>query len=207
MIEEPIDTTVKLWEWYFKVRVPYLQSRSIEELRLTGTVISGNKDVDADIKNQWLTTMMPIAYMVELYQKNIPVKVVDIKDTKIIYDYISEHLHAWKQQLYQGINVGAAPVNDLIAMDEFANLVYAHAKHQFTRDMADNLMGKHLTSIHRFNIHQFFNPNVLSNLETSVTTTREGVLISGTVEEVPDRESLSEFFKDRIINLGNRRYT
>ncbi len=207
MIEEPKDTTIMLWEWYFKVRVPWLQSRPIEELKLLGTPISGNKDVDADIKNQWLTTMMPIAYMVELYQKNIPVKVIDVKDTKLIYDYISEHLHAWKQQLYQGVNVGAAPINDLIAMDEFANLVYEHAKFQFTRDMADSLLGKHLQSIHRFNIHSFFNPNTVDKLENKVTETREGVLISGQVEEIADRESLSDFFKDRIINLGRGRWS
>lgn len=206
MIEQPKDTTVAIWEWYFKVRVPYLQSRSIQELKLVGTVVSGNKDVDADIKNQWLTTMMPIAYMVELYQKSIPVKVVDIKDTKMIYDFISEHLYAWKEQLRQGINVGAAPINDLIAMDEFANLVYAHAKYQFTKDMADSLLGRHLESIHRFNIHSFFNPNILQSMDAQVKQTREGILISGQVEDVPDRDSLADFFKDRIINLGNRRY-
>lgn len=204
MVEEiRKDTTVNLWEWYFKVRVPYLQSRSIEELRLTGTVLSGVKEIDNDIKNQWLTTMMPVAYMVELYQKNIPVKVVDSKDTKLIYDFISEHLHAWRHRLSQGINVGAAPINDLIAMDEFANLVYEHAKYQFTRDIVDSLFGQHLQSIHQFNIHNFFNPKVLASLEDS----NDGIRINSDTpdtSDIPDRESLSEFFKDRIINLRRR---
>jgi hypothetical protein len=200
MVQAQEDTTNKLWEWYFKVRVPYLQTRDINELRARGVNISGNKDVDGDIKNQWLTTMMPIAYMVELYQKSIPIKVCSVADTKLIYDYISEHLHAWKQQLQRGINVGAAPIDDLIAMDEFANLVYEHARHQFTREIADSIMGKHMQSIHHFNIHNFFNPNVLDKLDN-----RKDVLtINESQNTTPERETLSDFFKDRIINLGRR---
>lgn len=204
MITNEQDTTTKIWDWYFKVRVPYLQSRDINELRLTGVNITGVKEVDADIKNQWVTTMMPIAYMVELYQKNIPVKVVDYKDTKIIYDYISEHLHAWKQQLQKGINVGGAPISDLIAMDEFANLVYEHAKHQFTREIADSLLGKHLQSIHRFNIHTFFNPNIIDKLDQKQGTSMPGTVSINAQETQLERESLADFFKDRIINLGKR---
>src|SRR5574343_2048969 len=115
-----VDTTVKLWEYYYKARIPTLASRSIQDIREKGTPISGVPEIDKDLKNQWTTTYLTIRQMVEYFQEGISVKVVDIKDTKAIYEAISEHIHAWRERLERGINIGDAPIDDLIAMDQFA---------------------------------------------------------------------------------------
>lgn len=197
-----VDTTVNIWEWYFKVKVPYLQSRPIELMKLIGTPVSGVKEIDKDIQNQWIVTMMPIAYMVELYQKGIPVSVVLPSDTKQIYDFISQHIYAWKRRLEVGINIGDAPIDDLIAMDEFAHLVYEHARYQFTRETADSIISRHLTGLQRFNIHTFFNRDVVVNLNNKDGISSPVTRINHDEEDhVPDRDSLSDFFKDRIISL------
>lgn len=202
------DTTVPLWEWYFKVRVPTLQNRSIAEMKLFGTHVSGVKEMDNDLQNQWTTTMATVAQMVELYQRGIAVKVILEKDTKQIYEFISDHINAWRQQLERGINIGNAPIDDLIAMDEFANLVYENAKYQFTRETADSFISRHLTSIHRFNGNNFLNPSALANLNSPPGGFPGVTHINQDPEdEIPDRESLGDFFKDRIITFrGGKRW-
>lgn len=204
-IAEPqLDTTKNIWEWYFKVRVPYQQTRSVEEIRLFGTPVSGHKGYDNELPNQWMTTMMTIDQMVDLYQKGVPVKVCDIADTKLIYEYISDHIHAWKQRLERGINIGDAPINDLIDMDQFANIVYEHAKYQFTRETADSIMSRYMTNLQRFNGNSFLNPAVIDKLDDGSSI--PGIIrINNEPNEIQDRESLSDFFKDRLISIANRR--
>lgn len=201
-----IDTTEKIWEWYFKASIPYLQSRMIDHIRLLGTPISGIKAVDKELANQWVTTMLTIDQMVELYKRGVPVRVPIVSDTKQIYDFISQHIYAWKQRLERGINIGDAPIEDLIALDEFANIVYEHAKYQFTRETADSLISRHLSSLQRFNASNFFNREALDKLNIPSTNALPGVTRINAQDDnyIPDRDSLSEFFKDRLVNLHKR---
>jgi len=199
--QKPIDTTVNLWDYYFKIRVPYLQSRSMDYIKRYGVNITGIAEIDKDINNQLLTTMAPISTMLDYFKEGVTVRVVKASDTELIYKYISEHIHAWKMRLERGINIGDAPIDDLILMDKFANVVYEHAKYQLTPDILDSLMARQMNEVQRINAHNFFKGNILSNLNSSSKANDGITMINSSEEQLPDRDSLGEFFRNRLITL------
>ena len=131
-IQENKDTTHYIWDITWRVRVPLMATTSEEYLRHFGMPSSGDPDIDRELNNQWIDTLIPISTMVDYHRRGIPVKVVKYDDAKLIYDYIEKHLQAWVQNLKHGLNIGNAPVEDLIAMNEFANTVYTHARAYYT---------------------------------------------------------------------------
>lgn len=202
MIEQPkqIDTTSLLWEYYFKVRMPYLQTRSLQDIRNTGVAVTGIREIDNDIPNQQLTTMLTIAQMAEYFKEGVSIRVVHYEDIKTIYEYISQHIHVWKSRLERGINIGNAPVEDLILLDQFANTIYDHAKYQFTADIADSLIGQHFAKTQRATVNNFFNSRTIGHLNKPANFTYQDKYQSKE-EEYPERDSLGEFFKHRLMNL------
>lgn len=125
-----IDTTELIWDRLFHCRVPQLATTSEVYLKFFGTPTTGDRAIDKELSNQLIDTYINIATMVEHHSTGVAVYVVKRSDTKIIYDYIDQHLRAWTKVLERGINVGTAPIDDLIAMDNFANSVYTVAQHE-----------------------------------------------------------------------------
>lgn len=197
-----IDTSSYLWDYLFKCRIPNLQTMSEEYIRFFGMPTTGDPGIDKALNDQWITTMIPISKMVEYSRQGISIKIVKYDDVKTIYNYISLHLQAWKNQIGNGLNIGDAPIDDLIALDEFANLVYDHAKYQFTRSMADSILARHLGTVNKLNKTNFFKPNInINNPDDKITKINS-------IEEdnkLPERESLADIFKDRKI--GARKWT
>lgn len=198
--QQEIDTTSLLWEYYFKVRMPYLQTRSLQDIKNTGVAVTGIREIDNDIPNQQLTTMLTIAQMAEYYQEGVPIRVVMYEDIKTIYSYISQHIHAWKSRLQYGVNIGNAPIQDLILLDQFANAIYDHAKYQFTTEIADSLIGQHFAKTQRATVNNFFNSRVIGQLNKPANFSYKDKY-EEKEEEYPERDSLGEFFKHRLMNL------
>ncbi len=144
--------------------------------------------------------MMTISQMADYFKEGVPIRIPSESDVKEIYEHISEHIYAWKFRLERGINIGDAPIDDLITLDQFANTVYSHAKYHFTPDMFGGAFAKHMSGIQRVNASNFFNASALKNL--NIPTSVDGVTrINAIEDEIPDRESLSDLFKERLINL------
>jgi hypothetical protein len=190
-----IDTSAYIFEYLFKCRIPNLQTMSEEYIRFFGMPTTGDASIDQAMADQWITTMLPISKMVEYSKQGITIKIVKYDDVKVMYNYITLHLQAWKNQIGNGINVGDAPIDDLIDLDAFANLVYDQAKFQFTRDIADSLLERQMSTITRFNKSNFFKPDIKIN-DTGDNITR---INSEPIDNYPKRESLSDIFKDRKI--------
>ena len=199
------DTTALIWDYLYMVRIPYIQSKSEEELRRYGVRLSEDKRFNDGIMGELLKTYLSIDQMIELYKKDVPIRVVNYSDTKAIYEAISKHIEAWKFMLERGINIGDAPIEDLIAMDEFANLVYDHARHQFTRDDVELLLAKQLSFVQKINANNFLT-GVTSQQLVSPDIASGKVTINQLEDySTPDRDqTLGDFFKSRIINIGNR---
>jgi hypothetical protein len=199
-----IDTTAKIWDYFYKIRVPNIESMSVDYIKIFGTPTVGDKAIDKELTSQWFTTMATISTMVDYYKNGINIKIVNYKDIKDIYDAINAHLLGWKKRLEQGINVGNAPIDDLIAMDEFANLVYVHARHEFTRDIVDSLLAQKMSSLVNISKDGFFNRNILS---TQLSDTSSGIITINKAdeEELPERESISGLLTSRVF--GGRRWT
>jgi len=200
-VSKPLDTTTKLWDYLYKVRVPYIQSRHIGDIREHGVRVSGIKEVDKDIINQWFTTMLPISTMAEYYKEGVAIRICSTKDVKEIYESISAHIHAWKTRLERGINIGDAPIDDLILLDKFANSIYEHAKYQFTQETVDSIMTQQLSKLQRITAQNFFNTKSMLNPNASSDGITRINADDPDKPNYPERDELGEFFKTRLINL------
>ncbi len=173
-----------IWEIYYLVRIPKIDTISTFELKTYGMYTTGNKELDKSVANEWITTYFNIAKMVEHFEEGTGLAIVKYSDIKEIYEHIENHLNAWKKQLSSGLNIGNAPIDDLVAMDEFANSVYEHAKYNFKRDEVNDIMKRSMAGILDINSFNFFNKKIVKE-----DTTEEE-------EQYPARES----FKDNLIS-------
>ena len=197
------DTTVGIFENRFRVRIPYIHSIPVETMRATGVRLSGHADVDNDIKNQIVTVYLTIDQMVEHYRNGVTIFVPDENDIRKIYELIEAHIYAWKAQLRNGVNIGDAPLEDLISMDQFANSVYKHAKYLLSKDEVDSFFANALGRVQTVNPVNLFNQSSLANFLKGETVTgkeREDIPTEDTVVE--ERDSLSEFFQERVARWG-----
>jgi len=189
------DTAAAIFTHLFMCRIPNLQSMSVDYIKHMGMPTTGDPKIDAELANQLITTYLPISKMVEYFKDNVPVYITKKEDVKLMYRYISNHLTAWKQYLNVGLNLGNAPIDDLILLDQFANTVYDEAKYEFTRETANSLLLQHMTNTVRVNRTNFFKSS-----PQSPSMGADGVTTINADEDVyPKRESLSELFKDRRV--------
>lgn len=82
-----------------------------------------------------------------------------------------------------------APLDDLILLDEFANVVYGKAKYQFNKQVVDSLLARRMSSLLMFN-----KTNILVPKSTPVV--REETPSNGPPPDTyPQRESFDAYFK------------
>lgn len=196
-----IDTTVKLWDYLYNVKIPYALARSKEDIRMYGTHMSGVSDIDKSYGTDIISCMINVNQMVEYYKEGVPLRIPSKSDVKEIYDAISDHLYAWKERLRSGINIFDAPVEDLIELDKFANAIYEHAKYQFTPEILNSLTLNHMVGMSSINTTNIFKPEVNKYIAGK---TGDGVMkINAEPEEekMPERESLASYFERRLTGI------
>lgn len=142
---EKRDTAYYIFNEKYLCRVPYLATRSEDHLRKYGMPITGLPEYDKGLANELQDRYLSIAQMVEFYKKGVVVRVVKYGDTKRIYERITDHLVAWQEALKWRLNIGNAPLEDLVIMDQFANAVYEHAKYQFEQTVVESLLLRSMT--------------------------------------------------------------
>lgn len=200
-----LNTTDHIFDYHYKVRVPTLMSRSIEDIQASGVVLSGIPEFDKGIETELSTKWMTIDSMVEHFKRGCPVYITRYEDTKRIYEVIHLHLQTWAEHMNRGVNVGDAPLDDLIQLDNFASSVFEYAKYQYRNSFLEDPIIENIMKVNKYNFHNFFsNPtiNVRYSEGASVRTTENGVRIGSDNPDVPQRESLKDFFRDRAISLG-----
>lgn len=182
-----------IWEPRFRCSIPQLQTTSPTHMRLFGTHTTGDPDTDRVLANQDIVTFLTIADMVKHYKNGVPIKVLKYDDTKTIYEYIEHHIHCWKKRLETGINIGNAPIEDLITMDAFASTVYQHARHLINEDEINSFLIKAMGSVQKFNKFNLVKPLSVTN---DITT------INGDDEpEFSQRQSLADVFKNTKVGF------
>lgn len=145
--ENQRDTSWYIFNQKFRCSVPYIDMRSADHIRLFGTPTSGVKEIDLEASRERVETYLSINQMVEYYRRGALVGVKRVADTKVIYERIMDHLNAWKNQLQYGLNNADAPIDDLLLLDQFANAVYAHAKHHFKEEITDSLILRQFANV------------------------------------------------------------
>ncbi len=113
-----------IWTNLYRVSVKYKDSLSIDSIRQFGTPTVGDDGIDFDIQNQPLHVMITINDMVEYFKSGTRVTLHDNLDAERIYSIINKYLQAWRDQLNHGLNIGDAPYDDLVLLDEFAIMLH-----------------------------------------------------------------------------------
>ena len=187
VIDDPvINKGTPIWERLFNVRIQQKFLQSDLDLKTFGLLSTGDQHYDNALHNQLVDVMITIDSMVEYYKKGITVRISKHEDTKIIFEIIKEYLEAWYYKLQNGINVSAAPMDDLTLLDKFAASIYPHAK------------------IH-FKVEDFMNKVQQSFGFTSILNRHSNVLLEAPkVNDEPDNSDKYESIAALISNRINK---
>lgn len=194
------DTAYYIFHELFLCRVPLIQLRSIEEIREYGMPSAWDPIIDRQIANEPQVVMLSIARMAELVDQGATVGVVRPEDTKRIYDRVTDHLIAWKHHITSKLNVGKAPIEDLLKLDRFANKVYEHAKFHMNEEFLESQFGRAFSQRHL-------------NATSLVSSIVSGSFVRPTDQPTedpharyPKRESMAEDFANKLtIRSLNRK--
>lgn len=176
-----------IWERLFLISVCYKDTLSTEHIKMFGMPTVGDKTIDSDMHNQMIDTYSTIDQMVEYFKKGVNVYVKIHKETKDIYDIISAYLICWKNYLDNGINIGGAPIEDLVALDRFATSVYAHAVEHISDDYVNSNLLKHI-----------------GGRKTGRAAFDKPVIAEVVPGQVKQRESFASLFSDRVFSAKGR---
>lgn len=131
------DTRYDLWFIRYQCRVPFIQTLSIEQLEEDGLPTSGDKHHDHAM--QWEPRLMsiPIHRMAELWAAGANIALINKTDAPKIFEAISKHLHAWKDHIANSYHPNKPPYEDLLVLDQFATIMYDHAKFAYDENIVD----------------------------------------------------------------------
>lgn len=131
------DTRYPLWFVRYRCRVPYIQTLDLEDLEQYGLPTSG--DIHHDHAMQWEPIMisLPIHRMADLWNAGANISLVNKSDAPKIYEAITAHLFAWKYHIENSYHPTKPPVDDLVVLDQFANIIYEHAKYVYDKNFTD----------------------------------------------------------------------
>lgn len=148
--ESQQDTKWKIWNLKYRVRVPNNATRSADHIRLFGTPDSGDSRRDFSAANELLDTYISIAQMVSYHHEGILVRLVKASDARPIYELVVEYLSQWKAYIGNSlVHRPDAPYDDLIAMNNFIQVIYPHAEPQLSTAMEESWLSKRVTSLSR----------------------------------------------------------
>lgn len=191
-----------LWDKYFKVRMLYLHSRSVDQIKKFGVRISGIEEIDRDLDKQMIETEMNIDSMFEKWRKGVTIRVVNYNDTAEIYRIIHTHLVTWSEYLSTGVNIGDAPLKDLIELDQFASIVYDKAVAVFSQEDRNTAVASNFLNVQSINFK-----NILKR-ERNVSETRmnDGVEVTTVTKNeksgLPMRHSMKDIFNEQINRVS-----
>jgi hypothetical protein len=187
-----------IWDYLYKVRVPYLSTMSEEYIKQFGVPSSGDKKIDKEQMNQLITTYMTIEKMVSLFKEGVPIRLVEPDAPKKIYESTSKYLDYCRNMLERQINISDAPLEDLIAMDLFASSVYEHAKYHMVASSHTSPLAMALNRYSGFKLKN----DRLSMLPSSQndTSSINPSIVSESINDIPQRESLADLFKKQMSN-------
>lgn len=181
------DTTKPIWENRYECMVSWLGTTSPEYLKYMGTPTTGDINVDRELMNQKIHTFKTINEMVDLHRTGVTVYIVNKETIKEIYDHVQNHLRAWIVHLDHGVNVHGAPIDDLLAMEAFADTVFGVIRYDITQTEANSPFMRELSK------RGFMSKSLFNNASKTIVDP------DAIVDRGPKRESLSSIFKKQKI--------
>lgn len=124
---------IAIFEKMYRVRMRQIDTRSIEEMRTYGTLGTGDKKIDEAQAFSNIYVHLTINDMVEYFRQGIGFRLTQEDDARKIYEAVCNHTAMWRKALEHALNMGDAPVEDFIAMENFAAAIYDKAKFEYTK--------------------------------------------------------------------------
>lgn len=189
-----MDTIREIFDIRYLVSYKLIDYLTVEDIKTFGMVTTGNKDIDRMQAEQWITTMLPISEIAQMYSNGVRLKVVNYDDTKKMYEAITAHISAWKDRIRFMVHDAQAPIEDLAKLDKLAVAVYEHAKYQFTEEIVSNLFVEAMYGKRKSAASKVFDTNKASS---AIPELRE------VVPNTPDYKNShhQELFKDALQNV------
>ena len=132
-----VDSREYLWNRDFKVRVPKTDLIGEAYLKVVGMHVSGDEAFDEIMKDEIITTYMNVDKMVEIFRVGGRLRIAHIESAYKIQRYVDNHLEVWRKHLERSsINGNIPPIDDLILLDEFSELLFGYARWEFANDDA-----------------------------------------------------------------------
>lgn len=164
-LDYPLNIQILFFNRY-AVDVPSIALRSYSELRERGVyAIDDDEDENLRFHEAPVETSLTVNRIFEIWQSGYAVNVLKMEDTVIIFNAITLHLQQWVGYLNQGIQIGDAPFEDLVALDAFADKVYIYARHErakknipYFANAISNSLGFDMSPSHQLGQQRFFTP-------------------------------------------------
>lgn len=142
----------------YKIKVPLINTLTVEEIREFGMPSSGMKEFDTGAENELVDRYVTINEMLIMHLNGIDVLVDPYEKTKDIYEAISDYLGFWLKHIRQTYSTNHVPLEDLQDLDKFANVVYDKAKYQFTTAIVDDAMMQAINDVSIVNFDTILAP-------------------------------------------------
>ena len=206
----PTYTSEDLWSRYFKVRMSYLHSRSVDQIRKFGIRISDNEEINRTLDNQEIVTQLNINAMFEKWRTGVTINVMNYADTAIIYEIIHTHLVTCADYMANGINTGDLPLQDLIQLDEFASKIYDKALPLFSQQERLSALATNFRNAQTFNFANILKRSksgqTFEELTNQTTVLANGVEVqqvssSTSTPKAPDRTSYRDVFANDLARI------
>jgi hypothetical protein len=168
----------------YEIRIKAIDNTSPEEITHYGRYTTGDKEYDKALLEEHITRWMSIKEMVEYYKRGKPFSVVNVSDTEEIYTTIHQYLLHWKNRVTNSVNIGNAPIEELIHLDSFAAKIHGYACETMKVDQTQSSLVNYFNG---FGLGRSYNAAPVENREPSVRT----------------HNSLAEIFSEAI--MGYRR--
>lgn len=126
--EELQEAGAIIWERLYKVKVPYIDTLSSEELQNRGVPTCGISEFDQAAYTERITVMITIDAIAEYFRKGVAVQVVEYADLEDMYNVINRYLAVWSRILKQSVNAEKVPGEDLLLLDRLADKLYDQSR-------------------------------------------------------------------------------
>lgn len=135
----PSDHTpaYKIFHYYFECAIPAAFAME-EKNRLTGTLVYESSQKEEGAAREMCWRQHTVSEMINLKKRGATITLKHPqRDALLIYEMLRDHLNHQRGFALNSLNGIQAPMEDLVAMDDFASVVYRVARNYQRGDMSE----------------------------------------------------------------------
>jgi hypothetical protein len=125
-----VDLTAPIFDpiYRYPCYVPYITTLNMDEVNEFGMRGTGVEELDDKLDVMRVYVHITIERMVDLYMENYPISISNGAAAKQIYEAITLYTQYWEMYIKgNSMNTSAIPIDDLLALEEFAMRIRPHA--------------------------------------------------------------------------------